>query len=294
MLERGAPAVSVVIPAYNRGERLARTVTSVLAQTFDDYEIVIVDDASATHPISALGKLVDDPRIRIIRHERNRGASAARNTGVQAARGRFIAFLDSDDAWDPDKLAVQHRASCERDDPDRVFCVTQSTLMRPGGHSEIRPARGARPGEPFEEYLYVYGALTQTSSFFVARPLALAKPFREELRQYEDHLFFIENCQAGADYLFVEQPLSVYHAEHSEGRLSYENDIEKCQAYLKVAVSILSPKAQRAFEARYLARLLMTDRPLAALGLFGRAVGAGALRPRYAASFLLRLLRLRP
>lgn len=287
------PAVSVVIPSYNRGERLARTLTSVLAQDFEPYEVIIVDDASPSDPIAALGPLVDDPRVRIVRHDVNRGASAARNTGVRAARGRFIAFMDSDDEWRPGKLSAQYEAALARPDPDHVFCVTQSTLLGPGGRSEIRPARGARPGEPFEDYLYVYGALTQTSSFFVARSLALAHPFREELRQYEDHFFFIENCQAGADYVFVEHPLSIYNAEHAEGRLSFENDIEKCRAYLRMAGPSLSRKARRAFEVRYLGRLLAAERPLAALGFFAHAVLAGALRPRFAASFLLRLARLR-
>jgi glycosyltransferase involved in cell wall biosynthesis len=288
-----APAVSIVIPAYNRGERLVRTVVSALAQDFAGFEIVIVDDASASDPVPALGTLVADPRIRVIRHRTNRGASAARNTGIEAARGRFVAFLDSDDEWDPAKLAVQYRAAMARPDPDRVFCVTQSTLLRSGRRDEIRPGRGAMPGEVFEEYLYVYGALTQTSSFFVSRALALANPFREELRQYEDHFFFIENCQAGADYVFVGRPLSIYHADHADGRLSCESDIRSCHAYLRVAGPCLSRRARYAFELRYLARMMAADQPVAAFGLFVRALVAGALRPRFAASFLLRLMRLR-
>lgn len=286
-------AVSVVIPCYNRGDRLLRTVKSALAQTCESFEVVIVDDASPIDPISTLGELVDDPRIRVVRHEMNRGASAARNTGLKAARGRFVAFLDSDDDWAPEKLATQLEAACATADPDRVFCVTQSILRQLGGTSEIRPARGRMAGERFDEYLYVYGALTQTSSFFVARAQALALPFREELRQYEDHLFFIEHVQAGADYVFVARPLSVYNADHSDNRMSFENDIAKCQAYLRLAGPHLSRKARLAFEVRYLARLMIVERPAAAFALFLRAVAAGALRPRFAASFLLRLARLR-
>jgi glycosyltransferase involved in cell wall biosynthesis len=100
------PLVSVVIPTHDRAHLVGRAITSVLQQTLADWECVVVDDAST----DATGETVRsfrDPRIRYLRHEVNKGASAARNTGVQAARGEYVAFLDSDDEWLPDKLARQ-------------------------------------------------------------------------------------------------------------------------------------------------------------------------------------------
>ena len=102
------PLVSVVIPTRNRASLLSRAIASVQRQTYRDLEIIVVDDAS-DNEISELVASFDDPRIRSFRHELNRGASAARNTGIEHALGEYIAFLDDDDEWLPTKLAKQVR-----------------------------------------------------------------------------------------------------------------------------------------------------------------------------------------
>jgi len=99
-----SPAVTVIIPTYNRRDILPRAVFSVVAQTFRDWELIIVDDASTDDT----ERVVDgfrDVRIRYIRHEKNRGQSAAQNTGIAGAGGSLVSFLDSDDEWFPGKLA---------------------------------------------------------------------------------------------------------------------------------------------------------------------------------------------
>ena len=100
------PKVSAVITTYNRSGLLPRAVNSVLAQTYDDYEIIIVDDCSTDNTQRVITKLTDS-RIRHFRHEVNKGVSAARNTGIANARGEYIAFLDDDDEWLPTRLAKQ-------------------------------------------------------------------------------------------------------------------------------------------------------------------------------------------
>jgi glycosyltransferase involved in cell wall biosynthesis len=98
--------VSIIIPTYNRERLISRSVKSVLNQTYQDFELIIVDDGSTDNT----GELVagfDDGRIRYIRHEQNRGEAAARNTGIKAARYDYIAYQDSDDEWLPEKLARQ-------------------------------------------------------------------------------------------------------------------------------------------------------------------------------------------
>ena len=101
-----APNVSVIIPTYNRAELLPRAVNSVLSQTYDDYEIIIVDDHSSDNTQDVIAKFTDQ-RIRPIRHERNTGQSASINTGIANAMGEYIAFLDDDDEWLPNKLEGQ-------------------------------------------------------------------------------------------------------------------------------------------------------------------------------------------
>lgn len=102
-----SPFFSVVIPLYNKSGYIERTVKSVLAQSFPDFELVIVDDGSSDDgpaKVEALG----DPRIRLVRQQ-NGGVSAARNRGIRESRGRYIAFLDADDEWLSEKLAVHHQ-----------------------------------------------------------------------------------------------------------------------------------------------------------------------------------------
>jgi glycosyltransferase involved in cell wall biosynthesis len=97
--------VSVVVPVYNRGASIRWTLDSVLAQTFPSFEVIVVDDGSSDDTAACIA--THYPSVRLLRQERNGGAPAAVNRGVAAARGELIAFLDSDDLWSPDKLALQ-------------------------------------------------------------------------------------------------------------------------------------------------------------------------------------------
>lgn len=97
--------ISIVIPLYNKERQVGATMRSVLAQTYQDFEVVVIDDGSTDGSVAVV-EAIDDPRIRIIR-QKNGGVSAARNTGIREAKGEFIAFLDADDEWKPEYLATQ-------------------------------------------------------------------------------------------------------------------------------------------------------------------------------------------
>jgi len=97
------PTVSVIIPTYNRAHLLDRAIRSVLDQTYQDFELIVVDDGSSD-PTAEVIATFADPRIYYLRHEKNRGAAAARNTGIEASQGDYVAFLDSDCEWLPKKL----------------------------------------------------------------------------------------------------------------------------------------------------------------------------------------------
>jgi glycosyltransferase involved in cell wall biosynthesis len=99
------PAVSVIMPAYNASAYIREAIDSVLAQRFTDFELLVVDDGSSDDTPRIL-EAYRDPRIRVIR-QANQGQSVARNRGLEASRGEFIAFLDADDLWDEGKLALQ-------------------------------------------------------------------------------------------------------------------------------------------------------------------------------------------
>jgi glycosyltransferase involved in cell wall biosynthesis len=106
MISESGPLVTVIIPTYNRADLLPRAVKSVLSQSYRNLECLIVDDASTDNTEEVVRGL-DDERVVYIRHERNRGQSAARNTGIAHASGELVALLDSDDEWLPGKLAKQ-------------------------------------------------------------------------------------------------------------------------------------------------------------------------------------------
>ena len=188
--------VTVVIATYNRVNLLPRAVESVLAQTFTDYEIVIVDDCSSDNTQEVIAGF-DDPRIRAFRHGRNRGQSAAQNTGISNAKGQYIAFLDDDDEYLPVNLEARvHRmdkASCKvglvygwRDEVD------DST-------GEVRPfIRQTSEGDLFE-YLLGLNPFGGTLDFMVRLSVAL---------EFEG---FDESFHLGEDALFIARIAQRYH-----------------------------------------------------------------------------------
>ena len=103
-----ATTVSVIIPTYNRAHLIGRAIQSVLNQTYKDFEIIVVDDGSTDSTEKAVREFQEQgKRIKYIRHNKNKGGSAARNTGIKAAKGEYIAFLDDDDEWLRDKIEKQ-------------------------------------------------------------------------------------------------------------------------------------------------------------------------------------------
>jgi glycosyltransferase involved in cell wall biosynthesis len=114
-----APAVSVIVPTYNRGHVIVDTIASVQAQTFGEFEIIVIDDGSRDDTGERV-RSVGDGRIRYVRQP-NRGVSAARNHGLRLARGEIIAFVDSDDLWTPDKLARERAFFARRPEAGGVF-----------------------------------------------------------------------------------------------------------------------------------------------------------------------------
>jgi len=108
-MDSAKPLISVIIPTHNRADLLPRAIKSVLDQTFTDFEVIIVDDASIDDT-EAVVKQMGDNRVRYIRHTHNLGGSAARNTGIREARGEYIAFLDDDDEYLPEKLKMMLQA----------------------------------------------------------------------------------------------------------------------------------------------------------------------------------------
>lgn len=120
---------SVVIPLYNKGIHVVHALESVLAQTFEDFEILVVDDGSKDDSLQ-YAKSVDSPKIRVF-HQKNQGVSVARNVGIENAKGEYIAFLDADDVWHPNYLETIHKLTQMYAQSD-IFVTAYEVLMKDG------------------------------------------------------------------------------------------------------------------------------------------------------------------
>lgn len=203
-----APTVSVVIPTFDRSSKLLSAIESVRGQTFEDLEIVVVDDASTDDTIVRITQ-VGDKRIRVLRHQTNQGPGAARNTGLQKARGTFVAFLDSDDHWLPDKLERDISAHVNAAH-DRLITYTRTRIC--GENRErLAPTRAIRVDECVLEYLVTDGFI-QTSSICGRSSFLAALAFPVDATHLEDWAFLIEAQQRGAVFRMLPEALVVHDA----------------------------------------------------------------------------------
>jgi glycosyltransferase involved in cell wall biosynthesis len=132
------PRVSVVIPCFNGERFIAGAIECVLGQTFDELEVIVVDDGSDDGSREQIGRFADDPRVRVATHAENRGIAAARNTGIRTASASMIGFLDQDDVWKPEKIAKQVAVLDDDTRSDIGFAYTDITVETIEGRKPIR------------------------------------------------------------------------------------------------------------------------------------------------------------
>ncbi len=210
--------VSVVIPTYNRAHLLARAIHSVLTQTFSDFELIVVDDGSTDHTVEVL-EGIQDARMRSVRLDRTCGAGRARNAGIQAARGEWIAFLDSDDEWLPRKLELQMARLHSSDDPRSTvaYCLcdqddgsTKRTIPSPAELHE---------GDVFDDLLM--NRRPPTASAFVVKrsPLLAVGGFDEGFPASHDIDLWLRLAQSSNYFVAVREVLVIKH-NHFGPRIS--------------------------------------------------------------------------
>jgi glycosyltransferase involved in cell wall biosynthesis len=221
-------SVSVIIPTFNRAWCLARAIESVLAQTFTDFELIVVDDGSSDETARLLGEYGD--ALEVIR-QANRGVSAARNAGMAAARGRWIALLDSDDHWLPTKLA--HQVDWLSAHPRYRICQTDEVWIRHGRRVNPKKRHRKYGGDIFERCLPL--CLVSPSAVMMARSLVdEVGGFDETLPACEDYDLWLRiSCTHPIG--LVEAPLIVKTGGH-EDQLSRAPELDKyrIQALVKL------------------------------------------------------------
>jgi O-antigen biosynthesis protein len=242
--------VSVVIPSFNRAHLLPRAVRSALSQSHSGLEVVVVDDCSADATPEVLAAITD-PRLRYVRHDWNRGAAAARNTGIRESRGEFVAFLDSDDEWLPGKIEAQLEAFHNSDlaDLGAVTCGLQ-TVDEDGACTESLPRLR---GRIFEEVLPYRGAQGIGSCLLVARAvLETGIGFDERLRALEDRDLFLQITRRFAVEC-VRRPLVRVHRSAGEAHVS--RNVENLRAAHRHIFHALEPELRNRSAIRALYHL---------------------------------------
>lgn len=272
------PLVSVVVPTYNRAYCLGRTLDSVLAQTYRNLEIVLVDDGSTDNTGAFVQERYgDEPRVRYF-YQQNRGVSAARNRGLGLAKGDYIALLDSDDVWKPWKLELQ--VACLRRLPEAGMVWTDMEAVDPSGkvvnprflrtmygaykwfdtnslfterhpidHAVVHPPVEAIGATLYSGDIYsqmIMGSLVHTSTVLLTRErLAAVRTFREDLLfSGEDYDFHLRTCRAGT-VAFVDVASIFYQIGMPDQLTRPEYSIHMAKNFLKTFAPALQKDRAR-------------------------------------------------
>lgn len=199
-----APLVSVIMPAYNSAGFITDAIRSVIQQSYPHWELIVIDDASTDITISVVKKMIkDDSRISLIQNQQNLGPGSSRNAGIEAAKGDFIAFLDSDDLWLPEKLKIQLEFMRKH---DLKMCFSSYLLMDEESSQSLKYVE-ALPVLTYRKLLrsnYV-GNLT---AIYNARQIG--KIYAPNMRKRQDWALWLTILKNYGPTRGIKEPLAVY------------------------------------------------------------------------------------
>jgi glycosyltransferase involved in cell wall biosynthesis len=243
------PTVSVIMPAYNVEPYVGDAIRSALAQTYTDFELIVVDDGSKDGTAEVVKALMtQDPRIQLVQ-QANRGLAGARNSALRAARGEFFALLDSDDLWEPEFLAEQMAILDARPAIDIVtgngWCL--------GGAKHGQLARPFPDPRPVPDLASIIGDEWSVFIMSVVRRHVYTTlgPFDEEMRSNEDYDFWLRAAVAGFTFARNDRPLGHYRIRSDSLSAS---DVRMIRGILHVYTKLRPVIAERPREMAILER----------------------------------------
>lgn len=221
------PKISVIIPVYNRADDITRAIQTVMAQTFRDFEMIVVDDASTDggKTIAAVETHIalHPDKIRLIKHDVNKGVGGARNTGIAAAAGEYIALLDSDDEWHADKLDVQLNALVAAKHRLMICLCDYLSIPKTGKKHVIT----VRPSKKSDLNMSILGGtLYNIGTTLLAHRSVFDPPYRFDesyVTVAEDYDWLIRHMLRGGKSMATHAVLATYHSEPLK---PYKNHIE--------------------------------------------------------------------
>ena len=202
---------SVVIPTFNSSDTIIRALQSISAQIYPAHEVIIIDDDSDDYGtlVTNVNQFINtDININLIKNDEKVNAAFSRNRAIDLADGNFVAFLDSDDEWEEDKL---YRFDQEINIlGDQHVYFSQVAVILDGNFENVRPFRSALSNQDISEYLFLQGGFVQTSSIVVSKAIAKEIKFDERFQRHQDYDFCL---RAAKSYQFklLEAPLTRYH-----------------------------------------------------------------------------------
>lgn len=229
------PQVTVVIPAYNAMTYLPETVSSVLAQSFNDFEVLIINDGSTDH-IVAWTATISDPRVRLISQD-NQGLPRARNTGIREAQGKYIAFLDADDLWAPTKLEKQ--VQCLQANSTVGVVYTWTLLVDEVGHPTGRIFASQAEGNVWQQLLET-DVISNGSSAMVRRDcFERVGDFDRTLTSAEDLDMWLR-IAVHYPFAVIKEPLTLYRQYASSMSKNRQRMFQNLQTVIEKAFQTAS------------------------------------------------------
>jgi glycosyltransferase involved in cell wall biosynthesis len=245
--------ISVVIPSRNRPQIASRAVKSALAQTLQLIEVIVVVDGPDPATVDELAQ-IEDSRLKVIELPVNIGAAGARNAGVRAAKGTWIAFLDDDDQWLP--LKLERQLEVARQSIHTAPIVSSRFFAHTAKGEFIWPTKLPAPNQSVAEYLFVRNSLFLGEAFLVT-PTILARkelleklPFNQNLPRHEDLDWLIRaSLDPDVGIEFVPEPMAIVNMIHTQNRqsLSNVNDWQYSLDWIRSLRGLIAPGAYSGF-----------------------------------------------
>lgn len=222
------PLVSIIIPTFNYAGYIRETVESALAQTYEQIEVIVIDDGSTDNTREVISDLIESNRLKYF-YQDNRGLSSARNTGIRISEGKYISFLDSDDLISPKKVEVQ-LASLE-DDCNYGVAFSDFRYFAYSDKSSLIPHRIRFSGDPTLRMILCGELMPIHSALFRRDILEKTDWFDESLESCEDYDFWIRLKVRNINFIYIDEVMALYrlHGNQMSG-----HRIRHYQSFLKV------------------------------------------------------------
>jgi len=251
---------SVIIPCFNSSGTIYRSLDSLLKQSYKPYEVLLIDDASEDFNLllDLVNKFENDLNIKVLRNPFNKNGAYSRNRGIENASGDFVAFLDSDDSWEEDRLesALKIIANAES---DNFIIYGKFELVRLGSPKVLLPLRAIGNQELVSEYVFAAGQQMQTSTFICSLDIAKNIKFDPNLSRHQDSDFMMRAQAKGVYFIFQNKKCASYFFDRGDmlnriksGRINSQF----CVDWLEVKSSYFNSRAVAGYRIVVYSRIL--------------------------------------